>query len=63
MECRGGGRRRAVPVDPLGGQKTGWFSTSGEPRSRRGPAEGARVLDVFCHVGAFLRCARPARAR
>ena len=47
------------PVDPLGGQKTGWFFDQRPNRDRVAAlASGARVLDVFCHVGAFgLRCA------
>lgn len=47
-------------VDPLGGQKTGWFFDQRPNRDRLAAlAPGARVLDVFCHVGAFgLRCAR-----
>jgi 23S rRNA (cytosine1962-C5)-methyltransferase len=47
------------PVDPLGGQKTGWFFDQRPNRERVAAlANGARVLDVFCHVGAFgLRCA------
>jgi 23S rRNA (cytosine1962-C5)-methyltransferase len=47
------------PVDPLGGQKTGWFFDQRPNRDRVSAlARGARVLDVFCHVGAFgLRCA------
>ena len=47
------------PVDPLGGQKTGWFFDQRPNRDRvTALANGARVLDVFCHVGAFgLRCA------
>jgi 23S rRNA (cytosine1962-C5)-methyltransferase len=47
------------PVDPLGGQKTGWFFDQRPSRDRVAAlADGARVLDVFCHVGAFgLRCA------
>ncbi len=41
-------------VDPLGGQKTGWFFDQRPNRDRVSMlAEGARVLDVFCHVGAF----------
>ncbi len=47
------------PVDPLGGQKTGFFYDQGPNRemiARLSP--GARVLDVFCHTGAFgLRAA------
>jgi 23S rRNA (cytosine1962-C5)-methyltransferase len=47
------------PVDPLGGQKTGWFFDQRPNRDRVATlANGARVLDVFSHVGAFgLRCA------
>jgi len=47
------------PLDPLGGQKTGWFFDQRPNRDRVAAlAPGARVLDVFCHVGAFgLRCA------
>ncbi len=47
------------PVDPLAGQKTGWFFDQRPNRDRIAVlAKDARVLDVFCHVGAFgLRCA------
>ena len=47
------------PVDPLGGQKTGWFFDQRPNRDRVAAlARGARVLDVFAHTGAFgLRCA------
>lgn len=47
------------PVDPLEGQKTGWFYDQRPNRDRVAAlAAGARVLDVFCHVGAFgVRCA------
>ncbi len=47
------------PVDPLGGQKTGFFLDQRPNRDRVAAlAGGARVLDVFCHIGAFgLRCA------
>jgi 23S rRNA (cytosine1962-C5)-methyltransferase len=47
------------PIDPLGGQKTGWFFDQRPNRDRVAAlANGARVLDVFSHVGAFgLRCA------
>jgi 23S rRNA (cytosine1962-C5)-methyltransferase len=47
------------PVDPLGGQKTGWFFDQRPNRDRVAAlSHGARVLDVFCHTGAFgLRCA------
>ncbi len=47
------------PVDPLAGQKSGWFF---DQRANRdlvgGLAAEARVLDVFCHTGGFgLRAA------
>jgi 23S rRNA (cytosine1962-C5)-methyltransferase len=47
------------PVDPLAGQKTGFFYDQRPNRDRVASlAGGARVLDLFCHVGAFgLRCA------
>ena len=47
------------PVDPLGGQKTGFFFDQRPNRDRIAAlAPGARVLDVFCHTGAFgLRAA------
>ncbi len=47
------------PVDPLGGQKTGWFYDQRFNRDAVAAlAQGARVLDVYCHTGAFgLRCA------
>ena len=46
------------PVDLLAGQKTGWFFDQRPNRDRVvSLAAGARVLDVFCHTGAFgLRC-------
>ena len=47
------------PVDPMAGQKTGWFFDQKPNRDRvAAMAGGARVLDVFCHTGGFgLRCA------
>ncbi len=47
------------PVDLLGGQKTGFFFDQRPNRDRVAAlADGARVLDVFCHTGAFgLRAA------
>lgn len=47
------------PVDPLAGQKTGFFFDQRPNRDRIASlASGARVLDVFCHTGAFgLRAA------
>ena len=52
------------PIDPLTGQKTGWFFDQRPNRDQMAAlAPGARVLDVFCHVGAFgLRCARAGAA-
>lgn len=41
-------------IDVTGGQKTGYFLDQKENRARLAPlVGGARVLDVFCHVGAF----------
>ena len=62
-EVREAGVRFAV--DPLSGQKTGWFFDQRGNRDRVAAlAAGARVLDVFCHVGAFgLRCAAAGRQR
>src|SRR6185437_10505229 len=47
------------PIDPLSGQKTGFFFDQRPNRDRVAAlANGARVLDVFSHIGAFgLRCA------
>ena len=47
------------PVNPMSGQKTGFFFDQRPNRDRvAGLAAGARVLDVFCHTGAFgLRAA------
>ena len=49
----------AFPVDPLCGQKTGFFHDQRPNRDRVAAlSAGARVLDVFCHTGAFgLRAA------
>jgi 23S rRNA (cytosine1962-C5)-methyltransferase len=46
-------------VDPLGGQKTGFFFDQRPNRDRVAAlASGGRMLDVFCHTGAFgLRAA------
>jgi 23S rRNA (cytosine1962-C5)-methyltransferase len=42
------------PVDPLGGQKTGFFYDQRPNRNLVAQlAKGARVLDVFCHTGGF----------
>ncbi len=41
-------------VDLAGGQKTGYFLDQRENRTAlRGLAQNARVLDCFCHTGAF----------
>jgi 23S rRNA (cytosine1962-C5)-methyltransferase len=47
------------PIDPMGGQKTGFFLDQRPNRDRIAAlASGARVLDVCCHIGAFgLRAA------
>ncbi len=47
------------PVDPMSGQKTGFFFDQRPNRDQVAAlASGARVLDVFCHTGAFgLRAA------
>ena len=47
------------PVDPMAGQKTGFFFDQRPNRDQVATlAPGARVLDVFCHTGAFgLRAA------
>jgi 23S rRNA (cytosine1962-C5)-methyltransferase len=52
-----GGTR--FPIDPLSGQKTGFFFDQKPNRDQVASlAAGARVLDVFCHTGAFgLRAA------
>ena len=49
----------AFEIDPLSGQKTGFYFDQRPNRDRVASlAAGARVLDVFCHIGAFgLRCA------
>ena len=49
----------AFPIDPLGGQKTGFFWDQRPNRDQVAAlSAGARVLDVFCHTGAFgLRAA------
>ena len=54
----------AFPIDPLGGQKTGFFYDQRPNRALVALlASGARVLDVFCHVGAFgLACAKAGAA-
>jgi 23S rRNA (cytosine1962-C5)-methyltransferase len=57
VEVDEGGVR--FPIDPMEGQKTGFFLDQRPTRDRVAAlAPGARVLDVFCHTGAFgLRAA------
>jgi 23S rRNA (cytosine1962-C5)-methyltransferase len=57
VEVEEGGVRFAV--DPIGGQKTGWFYDQRPNRAMLAAlARGGRVLDVFSHTGAFgLQCA------
>ncbi len=44
----------AFPVDPLAGQKTGWFfDQRGNRRFIAGLARNARVLDLYCVTGGF----------
>jgi 23S rRNA (cytosine1962-C5)-methyltransferase len=52
------------PIDPMAGQKTGWFFDQRWNRDLVAAlAEGGRVLDVFCDLGAFgLRCAKAGAA-
>ncbi len=47
-----------IPVDVLGGQKTGFFFDQRENRGAlarwiSGAAKGGTVLDVYCHLGAW----------
>jgi len=46
-------------IDPLGGQKTGWFYDQRENRAyMAGLCRDARVLDVYSYVGSFaIQCA------
>lgn len=42
------------PLDPLGGQKTGWFYDHRDNRAFVARlAQGARVLDLYTHIGGF----------
>jgi 23S rRNA (cytosine1962-C5)-methyltransferase len=56
---------RRFPVDLLGGQKTGWFFDQREHRARVARlAQGATVLDAFCHTGGFgIGCAAAGAAQ
>lgn len=54
----------AFEVDLLSGQKTGWFFDQRENRARvAGIANGATLLDAFCHTGGFGLLAAKAGAR
>lgn len=48
-----------MPVDVVAGQKTGWYFDQRDNRDFvAGLCDGKRVLDVYCHTGAFaLRAA------
>ncbi len=62
VEVHEGGLR--FPVDPLAGQKTGWFYDQRDNRAFvSAMAEGCSVLDVFCHCGGFGLAALAAGAR
>jgi len=52
------------PVDPLGGQKTGWFFDQRDNRLLvAGLADGARMLDLYCGCGGFaIQAARQGAA-
>jgi 23S rRNA (cytosine1962-C5)-methyltransferase len=51
-------------IDVIQGQKTGWYLDLAEARGRVGRlAARARVLDLFCHAGAFAIVAAKAGAR
>jgi 23S rRNA (cytosine1962-C5)-methyltransferase len=57
-------RGARFPIDVLHGQKTGWYLDLAEARGRVGRlAAGARMLDLFCHAGAFSVIAAKAGAR
>jgi 23S rRNA (cytosine1962-C5)-methyltransferase len=54
----------AFYADVLAGQKTGWFFDQARNRAFVAPlARGRRLLDVFCHTGAFAITAAAAGAR
>lgn len=62
VEIEEGGAR--FPVDPIGGQKTGWFFDQRDNRAFiAGLAEGRRVLDLFSYSGGFGIRALAAGAR
>ena len=52
IEVRENGAR--FEVDPMSGQKTGWFYDQRDNRAFMATlAKGARVLDLYCFVGGF----------
>lgn len=52
------------PIDPLAGQKTGWFfDQSDNRRLVAGLARNARVLDLYCFTGGFAVHAARAGAK
>lgn len=54
---------RRFLIDPLQGQKTGWFYDQTANRERFSRyVSGGRVLDLFSYVGAWSRCALAAGA-
>ena len=47
-------RGLALEIEPLGGQKTGWFLDQRDNRVAVARlAQGARVLDLYCYAGGF----------
>ncbi|WP_119417943.1 class I SAM-dependent rRNA methyltransferase [Desertibaculum subflavum] len=52
-------------ADPMGGQKTGWFFDLREARAlvARHARPGMRMLDLYCHTGAFALLAARAGAQ
>ncbi|MCW5773158.1 MAG: class I SAM-dependent rRNA methyltransferase, partial [Rhodospirillaceae bacterium] len=51
-------------IDAVQGQKTGWYLDIAEARGRVARlAQGARVLDAYCHTGAFSIIAARAGAK
>ena len=57
-------RGARFPIDVIEGQKTGWYLDIAEARGRVARlAQGARVLDLYCHTGAFSIIAARAGAK
>lgn len=51
-------------LDPLGGQKTGWYFDLADARARVAAlARGTDMLDCYCHTGAFALVAAKAGAK